>query len=518
MGSSSRRRRGLSASAIATSSARRSPWERWRAATSARDSRPTSASAARAGVFRASSASARPKKRKLVPARACTARATFCSTENPGRIEVIWNERASPSAARACAGRSVTSTPAKTIRPASGAISPQIWLISVVLPAPFGPISACSSPGCTSKLTASVARRPPNLLLSASTRSTGSGTAEPARQLARETDQAAAREHDEEHQKWAEDHLPMLGAIGQPLLEQQEGRGADDRAMQAPDAAEQHHDDELAGPVPRHIGGAHEIGGVGEQEARQAAERSRDRIGDELEAEHVEAHGFDADPVLARAAKDAAEARGHESATEKIGARERGKHHVVERLITAKEVEAESRAAGMDRQPVVAAIGCERARREIHHLPEGERDHDEIDALGAQAHDAGRGGEQGRDQKRRRQCDEAVMDAVRRENADRIGAEPDEGGVAERDQRAVADDQIETERRDGEDHHPQEQADEMALPRQRGGGGQQRQGGKDQDRRQLGTDALTQTVGHGDVPGARHPQRPLAGNNPAGRT
>ena len=38
--------------------------------------------------------------------RACTASATFSSTEKPGRTEVIWNERASPSAARsACIGR-----------------------------------------------------------------------------------------------------------------------------------------------------------------------------------------------------------------------------------------------------------------------------------------------------------------------------------------------------------------------------------------------------------------------------
>ena len=38
------------------------------------------------------------------------------------------------------------SRPSKRMRPASGAISPASWPISVVLPAPLGPMMACSSP------------------------------------------------------------------------------------------------------------------------------------------------------------------------------------------------------------------------------------------------------------------------------------------------------------------------------------------------------------------------------------
>ena len=41
--------------------------------------------------------------------------------------------------------------------PASGASSPDSWLISVVLPAPLGPITACTSPGSTVRSTPSVA-------------------------------------------------------------------------------------------------------------------------------------------------------------------------------------------------------------------------------------------------------------------------------------------------------------------------------------------------------------------------
>ena len=63
-----------------------------------------------------------------------------------GSSEVIWNERASPSWLRFQAGRCVTSCPAKRMVPALGRNWPINWLISVVLPAPFGPMIACNSP------------------------------------------------------------------------------------------------------------------------------------------------------------------------------------------------------------------------------------------------------------------------------------------------------------------------------------------------------------------------------------
>src|SRR5438067_1164727 len=53
------------------------------------------------------------------------------------------------------------STSLKTMRPVSVASTPEIWPMSVVLPAPFGPISACTSPRTTSSVTSSVATTPP---------------------------------------------------------------------------------------------------------------------------------------------------------------------------------------------------------------------------------------------------------------------------------------------------------------------------------------------------------------------
>src|SRR5215475_3591879 len=119
------------------------------------------------------------------------------------------------------------SSPPKPIRPASGVSNPEIWLISVVLPAPFGPITACSSPGRTSSVTSSVTRRPPKLLARFSMRRTASATAY-SPQSRGEPDQPAAREHGDQDQKRSEDDLPVLGDAGKPFLAEDEGRSADD--------------------------------------------------------------------------------------------------------------------------------------------------------------------------------------------------------------------------------------------------------------------------------------------------
>ena len=194
MGSSSSRTLGRVASAMASSSARFSPCASSPAGTCARSPKPTSASAAIAGPFKASSAAARPSARKLEPQRDCTASATFSSAEKPGRIELTWNDRAKPAAARACTGKPVISRPPNRMLPESGATSPEIWLISVVFPAPFGPMTACSSHGMRSKVTSSVTTRAPNDLRSFCRLSTGSSTDEPPHDRAGQADQAAARE------------------------------------------------------------------------------------------------------------------------------------------------------------------------------------------------------------------------------------------------------------------------------------------------------------------------------------
>src|SRR3712207_8993467 len=57
--------------------------------------------------------------------------------------------------------------------------------------------------------------------------------------------------------------------------------------------SEDHHEDELAGSLPGHIGRAHELGLVGEEKARQPRHHAGDHIGSELIAEGVEADRLD---------------------------------------------------------------------------------------------------------------------------------------------------------------------------------------------------------------------------------
>ena len=71
----------------------------------------------------------------------------FSSTVSDAKSLVIWNVRAMPREARWCGASVVMSDPRKLIEPSVGRTSPLIRLNSVVLPAPFGPITARRSPG-----------------------------------------------------------------------------------------------------------------------------------------------------------------------------------------------------------------------------------------------------------------------------------------------------------------------------------------------------------------------------------
>src|SRR5215212_10348041 len=100
--------------------------------------------------------------------------------------------------------------------PACGSSCPVNWLISVVLPAPFGPMIACNSPLATSSEAWSVATMPPNRRTSFSTRSKGSGTAQPPEQP---VDAAPPEQHDQQ-QKRAHDHRPIFRHLRQKLFKQ----------------------------------------------------------------------------------------------------------------------------------------------------------------------------------------------------------------------------------------------------------------------------------------------------------
>src|SRR3989442_3675834 len=93
--------------------------------------------------------------------------------------------------------------PRKRTVPASAASCPVRMLKNVVLPAPFGPMSARISPAGSANETSSTAWTPPNDFRTPTTSRTGLVTADDAGNAARERQ----HERDENH---PEHHLPVL--------------------------------------------------------------------------------------------------------------------------------------------------------------------------------------------------------------------------------------------------------------------------------------------------------------------
>src|SRR5215472_6161047 len=140
------------------------------------------------------------------------------------------------------------------MRPESGASCPLSWAINVVFPAPFGPITACSSPSTILRMRSSVATMPPKRLARFSTRSK-SAMAHPRQQ----TVDAAAREQDNQQQQRSEDDLPILGNARQRLLENQQRHRAEQRPEGGGHTSKHDHDDEIARARPIHHRRADEI-------------------------------------------------------------------------------------------------------------------------------------------------------------------------------------------------------------------------------------------------------------------
>src|SRR5688572_21145232 len=148
----------------------------------------------------------------------------------------------------------------KCTRPASGSISPESCPISVVLPAPFGPMMACSSPAEISSTMLSDATTPPKRLVKPSIWSIASATAAPRDQP---FDAASRIDHDQQQHR-TEDELPVFLRGGhllagdemtgdadqmrQRLLQHQQRDRADHRPDHRSHAAEHRHDDQVAGP------------------------------------------------------------------------------------------------------------------------------------------------------------------------------------------------------------------------------------------------------------------------------
>src|SRR5712692_10852278 len=98
------------------------------------------------------------------------------------------------------------SWPVKQMVPASARNSPTSTATRVVLPAPFGPITAWISPGSTASATSLAATRPPKRLVSPAVAKSGSAIW-PAR--SEKAEEARFRKQHDEDQEGPEDRLPI---------------------------------------------------------------------------------------------------------------------------------------------------------------------------------------------------------------------------------------------------------------------------------------------------------------------
>src|SRR6516225_5199951 len=119
-----------------------------------------------------------------------------------------------PARERCGCGQRVTSRPSSTTVPSEAASSPASRLTSVDLPAPFGPISACTDAGSTASETRSTAIRPAKWRLTLFAASSGSLGIEDRRdaslRCARDPDETVRHRRDADDDHDAERELPVL--------------------------------------------------------------------------------------------------------------------------------------------------------------------------------------------------------------------------------------------------------------------------------------------------------------------
>ncbi len=103
------------------------------------------------------------------PFKLISAICTFSATVMDTNVCAIWKVRPTPRRQMRRGARPVMVSPARRTRPLSGCSWPPSMLKIVVLPAPFGPMTASSLPASTANVTLLAATTPPNDLLNPST-------------------------------------------------------------------------------------------------------------------------------------------------------------------------------------------------------------------------------------------------------------------------------------------------------------------------------------------------------------
>ena len=245
----------------------------------------------------------------------------------------------------------------------------------------------------------------------------------------------------------------------QRLLERDIGEHAQDGPEQGAGAAEHRHHDRETGLVPGEELWRHETVDTGEQGARQPREGAGDDEGGEFELVDVVAERRQPRLVRLQPLHDPSERRACEPEQREHAGDEQREADVVEgrAVVEIDERRRADREIRLDHD-----VGAVRPLGDVgvveqreHHLRGGERHHDEIEA----AREADEGADQkrrdGRARHARAERDEDVGGfRFRRNKVDGIGADAEEGRVAETDEAREAENEVETDDEDREDDHP----------------------------------------------------------------
>src|SRR5882757_8267279 len=163
------------------------------------------------------------------------------------------------------------SSPSSRMRPAEGRSTPVSRLMTVVLPAPLGPIRAWRAPFSMLSATPLTAAMPPKCfsrpMVSSTTgmgsasfarrdcdgctwnESAGDASGERAHAAGPEADALAPDQHDRDQQE-ADPELPVLrGQVGDPVLHQLEDDGTDQPAIEIAGAADDEHEQQVGGAL-----------------------------------------------------------------------------------------------------------------------------------------------------------------------------------------------------------------------------------------------------------------------------
>ena len=192
------------------------------------------------------------------------------------------------------------SSPSSRMRPADGRSTPVSRLMTVVLPAPLGPISAWRAPFSILSDRPATAVRPPKCFSRPTVSSTAAmvsalrpagprpercAAGEPTQHARGErrarprstTPDAVAADQNDQHQHETDPELPVLrGQVGDPVLHQLEDHGADQAAVEIAGAADDQHQQQVGGTLERKHVERGEGGGLRQQRAGDAGiERRR---------------------------------------------------------------------------------------------------------------------------------------------------------------------------------------------------------------------------------------------------